>query len=199
MTCPAFGTIAPAPVSRDRSQNAFGMMMGIFTGLSTAHCFSPLEGKPRRSGVEAKKGRARTSKCLTVGGPSHKPARRRATAWLRGSYPPRCRAWAEENIATLCIFNALFRSKQRNGRIDPIHHDRVADFTCRRSAIARGHFSHLIDCPAMGAGESGDIQLSCSSSHRLSAQWCRCDESSSARGECHIVGPLRLAGIRARR
>jgi len=56
-------------------------------------------------------------------------------------------------IATLCVFNALFRSKQCNGRIDPIHHNRVADFTCRRPAIVRGRFRHLIDCPAMCAGE----------------------------------------------
>src|SRR5712664_2760471 len=76
-----------------------------------------------------------------------------ATSLLPGSYPPSGRAWAEEKIATLCVFNALFRSKQWNGRIDPFHHDHVADFACRGPAIVRRGFRHLIDCPAMGACE----------------------------------------------
>jgi len=67
------------------------------------------------------------------------------------SYPPP--GAGTKKIVSLCVYNALFRPKQWNSRIDPFYHDHVADFACRRPAIVRGSFRYLINCPAMGAGE----------------------------------------------
>jgi hypothetical protein len=64
-----------------------------------------------------------------------------------------CSNWVGKKIATPCVFNVRFRSKQWNGRIYPFHHDFDADFASRGSSVMRGAFRHLIDRPAMGAGE----------------------------------------------
>jgi hypothetical protein len=51
------------------------------------------------------------------------------------------------------LFKTVFRSKQWNGRIDPIHQNHVADFACRRSGIMRRGLRHFIDRQAMGTGK----------------------------------------------
>jgi hypothetical protein len=70
---------------------------------------------------------------------SRKPVPSRGdSTLLLGRRPPAGRPWTDEKIATLCVLNAFFGSEQWNGRIDPFHHDHVADFACCGPAIVRG-------------------------------------------------------------
>ena len=118
-----------------------------------------LGGKVARSGVAQSPKSAAKQAALILFKSSPHPRGSNAAESIGGLV----KSGTAREIAMPCVFGVL-RSKQRNGRVDPLHHDRVADFAGRGTGVVRGTFRYLIDRPAMGAGK---IPSTLMSSHAI--------------------------------